>query len=71
MFYYHHLKLTLIYVTFSKLNLFFKKYTNIGFFLTKKPLSEGFSISVFERKKLLFSELPDLTLIYVAISPIY
>ena len=38
MFYYHHLKLTLTYVTFSKLNLFFKKYTHIGFFSNKKTL---------------------------------
>ena len=38
MFYYHHLKLTLIYVTFSKLNLFFKKIHKYRFFSNKKTL---------------------------------
>ena len=39
MFYYHHLKLTLTYVTFSKLNLFFKKIHTYRFFFNKKTLN--------------------------------
>ena len=38
MFYYHHLKLTLTYVTFSKLNLFFLKIHTYRFFSNKKTL---------------------------------